>query len=362
MSYKDFISNFTELEICNLSLEPMEEEESVVKFNQSMAQGKWSKKGQTAGGCRNFPTFQSNPQFMLELKDGDDDDDDGKCSVLLALMQKDRRSQRHLGVADLCIGFSVYKVPDSFAGKLDKKFFDYNASVANSGSFTNLREVQNRFALVPGKYVVIPCSFNPDEEGDFLLRIFTEKATESKNVKNEDETPKENKDNDPHYELFLRLAGKDKEVDPEELQEILSIALKAELKGNKFRLETCRAMVSALDLDYSGKLDYDEFTEVMTLVRQWKETFKKYDRSRMGRIHKREVERALKAIGYTDIDDRLVDILMKRYSSRGGTIDFDDFCNCTLRLRAMSYQFQKHSKGGIVSLGKSDFLAATMLS
>ena len=152
----------------------------VVKFNQSMAQGKWSKKGQTSGGCRNFPTFHANPQFMMELKEGDDDDDDGKCSVLLALMQKDRRSQRHLGVADLCIGFSVYKVPDSFTGKLDKKFFDYNASIANSGSFTNLREVQNRFELIPGKYVVVPCAFNPEDEGDFLLRIFTEKATESK--------------------------------------------------------------------------------------------------------------------------------------------------------------------------------------
>lgn len=151
----------------------------VVKFNQSMAQGKWAK-GKTSGGCRNFPTFELNPQFMIELKEGDDDDDDGNCSVLLALMQKDRRSQRHLGVADLCIGYSVYKVPDDFSGKLDKHFFDYNKSIATSGSFTNLREVQNRFELKPGKYVIIPCAFNPDDQGDFLMRIFTEKATDSK--------------------------------------------------------------------------------------------------------------------------------------------------------------------------------------
>ena len=49
-----------------------------------------------------------NPQFIIDLEE--DDDGDGKCSCLVAVMQKNRRKQRKMGVQDLCIGFSVYKV------------------------------------------------------------------------------------------------------------------------------------------------------------------------------------------------------------------------------------------------------------
>jgi len=84
----------------------------VTNWNSLIINGSW--KGSTAGGCRNFPTFTDNPQYAIDLTE--DADGDGKCSVLIALMQKNRRQQKKLGVRDLCIGYAVYKVTLLFLG------------------------------------------------------------------------------------------------------------------------------------------------------------------------------------------------------------------------------------------------------
>ena len=57
-----------------------------------------------------FPeTFWHNPQYTITLLDVDDDEDD-KCTLIVALMQKNRRSQRRMGVECLTVGFAMYKV------------------------------------------------------------------------------------------------------------------------------------------------------------------------------------------------------------------------------------------------------------
>ena len=58
---------------------------------------------------------------------------------------------------------------------LETDFFRYNASAAQTKSFTNARETSARFKLQPGSYVIIPTTYEPGQEGDFLLRIFGEK-------------------------------------------------------------------------------------------------------------------------------------------------------------------------------------------
>ena len=53
---------------------------------------------------------------------------------------------------------------------------------ARSGIYVHYREIVKRFSLHPGYYVVIPSTFNPKEEAEFLLRMYTEKEVDSEYV------------------------------------------------------------------------------------------------------------------------------------------------------------------------------------
>ena len=61
---------------------------------------------------------------------------------------------------------------------MDKQYVDSNPCVVTLGSHTNSREAFGRGwnYYWPGRYIIIPSSLNPEEEGEFLLSIFTETA------------------------------------------------------------------------------------------------------------------------------------------------------------------------------------------
>eukprot|EP00118_Oscarella_pearsei_P028840 m.3059 g.3059 ORF g.3059 m.3059 type:complete len:660 (+) comp9038_c0_seq1:64-2043(+) len=344
MSWDDFKANFTEMEVCSLSADDLDEDTPTKTFKSSMAQAKWAK-GKSAGGCRNFPTFEKNPQFIVDLSEADDGDEDGLCSVVFAVMQKDRRAKRHLGAQDLCVGLSIYKVPDDFSGQLDKKYFDYHKSTATSGSFTNLREVVCRLDLGPGRYVLIPCTFNPDEEASFLMRIFSEKSVKPKGNDSQQSTA----GFDARWtEMFKRVAGRDGAVDAEELQELLTCAMKNELRGQRLPLDVCRALISFLDKDYNGKLNEEEFGTIFDLLLSWRTTFKKYDRSRMGKMASADF---LKALGNAGCKPpaTLATRLCRRYAKSDNKVVFEDFVNCLVRIDTIKKQIEKRGKGGRMS-------------
>ena len=107
-------------------------------------------------------------------------------------------------------------------GKLGAGFFKSHRSVCRS-DFINSREVTKRATLPPGKYVIVPCTFRPNEECQFVLRIFSEKKQTI--TTDDDETQIEDNDDDEEEqkpiteqneaifrEFFEKLAGRDKAI------------------------------------------------------------------------------------------------------------------------------------------------------
>uniref|UniRef100_A0A3B5M7W9 Calpain catalytic domain-containing protein n=1 Tax=Xiphophorus couchianus TaxID=32473 RepID=A0A3B5M7W9_9TELE len=173
MSFQEFLHQFSRLEICNLTPDALSQDATSF-WTTVTYEGSW-RKGSTAGGCRNHPnTFWINPQYKITLLEEDDDpeDDQAACSFLVALMQKDRRQFRRHDEDMHTIGFAIYEVRA-------KDFFLRHSSCARSESFINLREVSSRFRLPPGEYLIVPSTFEPSKEADFVLRVFTEKQSET---------------------------------------------------------------------------------------------------------------------------------------------------------------------------------------
>nr|XP_036878593.1 calpain-2 catalytic subunit [Manis javanica] len=218
MSFSDFLRHYSRLEICNLTPDTLTSD-SYKKWKLTKMDGSW-RRGSTAGGCRNYPnTFWMNPQYLVKLEEEDEDQENGEsgCTFLVGLIQKHRRRQRKMGEDMHTIGFGIYEVPEEMTGQtsvhLSKNFFLTHRARERSDTFINLREVLNRFKLPPGEYILVPSTFEPNKDGDFCIRVFSEKKADYQIVDDEIEADLEEIDiseddiDDGFRRLFVQLAG-----------------------------------------------------------------------------------------------------------------------------------------------------------
>ncbi|TRY86773.1 hypothetical protein DNTS_008308 [Danionella cerebrum] len=435
MSFGEFLRQFSRLEICNLTPDALCNDD-MSHWNTIKYHGAW-RKGSTAGGCRNHPnTFWINPQYKITLLEEDDDPEDEEvaCSALVALMQKDRRRYRRQGQDMHTIGFAVYewphevehgkekksqtqvagnpladgwldaiqiylgekvscwcpvmqKVPEEFAGcqnvHLKKDFFLTHSSCARSETFINLREVSARLRLPPGEYIVVPSTFDPSKEADFVLRVFTEKQSETEELDDEisadlgDEAEITEDDIDDSFKsLFAQLAGEDMEISVRELRTILNrvISKHKDLKTDGFSMDSCRTMVNLLDKDGSARLGLVEFQILWNKIRKLLEIFREFDIDKSGTMSSYEMRLALWVdlinadvestsffLKGFKLNNRLNQILVARYAENEA-IDFDNFVSCLIKLEAMFRSFRELDKEetGTAEMNLTEWLFMTM--
>uniref|UniRef100_A0AAY4EU89 Calpain-3 n=1 Tax=Denticeps clupeoides TaxID=299321 RepID=A0AAY4EU89_9TELE len=361
MNFEGFQNTFTKLEICNLTPDTLQDD-TPANWIVTVNEGRWVK-GSSAGGCRNFPeTFWTNPQYRIQLLEEDDDLEDGQhgCTLVIALMQKGRRQERHLGATLHAIGFFVYEVPKEMRGSnkpLPKDFFVYNSSVARSKSYVNLREVTERVRLKPGEYVIVPSTFEPHKECEFLLRIFTEKRIQPV----EQETEEEKK----FRAIFQQIAGDDMEICASELRTVLSNVMakreNTDIKTEGFSLESCRSMIALMDTDGSGNLNLQEFKHLWRKIKEWRSIFMRFDVDKSGTMKSFEMRNAVENSGF-QLNNELYNIIAMRYADAHMELDFDSYILCLVRLEGMFRAFRAFDKDGdgVIKLNVLEWLQLTL--
>ncbi|KAM4693242.1 calpain-8-like isoform 2-T2 [Discoglossus pictus] len=367
MAFSDFLSECSELQICNLSPDTITNSGQRY-WEVNLFHGSWTR-GSTAGGCQNHQDmFWTNPQFRIKLEKPDDDGSNPCCTVIVGLMQKNRRRQKKYGDYLLNIGYSVYRIENHTKAHLDRQFFMSHQPVATSGSFTNMREVSARFELPVGEYLIVPSTFEPFKAGDFCLRVFSEKAFKTLEVGDVVQAkpyePKvTEKDLTPDIKnIFDKLAGQNKDLNANELQIILNKLLAKRLTYKGFSLMTCREMISLLDMDGTGTLSLMEFNMLWMKIQKYMEIYLRADTDYSGTMDANEMRTALQDAGF-NLNNKIQQSIAQRYASSDLTIDFDSFISCMIRLETFFKIFHllETKKTGKIKLTLPEWLCTTLV-
>ncbi len=159
MEFSDFVKYFTEICICriiNTSFFSLSK-----TWSESSDYGRWCGSNERAGGCPNNRTFLKNPQYTFDVVSSEMQEE--------TLINLDQKSLRYLGKENLTFGFTLMKVEENRIYRLNleqEKVF--------TSSFINTRSICMRKKLVAGRYCIVPSTYQPNTEGEFLLRIYTE--------------------------------------------------------------------------------------------------------------------------------------------------------------------------------------------
>ncbi|KAK2154376.1 hypothetical protein LSH36_269g00026 [Paralvinella palmiformis] len=346
MSFEDWIENFERLSICHLYPDALTKE--VAKdmerhhWEVTKHHSEWVE-GFSAGGCGKTPNaelFWTNPQFAVTLNKTDDVDADGRCTLVVSLMQKSEDLKN-----DLYISYKIYQLRSNKPVLLSGQNYDKDSLQLYTvpSYYMNTREVTSHNRLSPGTYVIIPATYYPNKEGSFFLRVYTEAPAESKPVDTPTviEMPEDSRDK--IYDLFMKHSGGERRVDATELQNFLSDFYKTDIQRG-FGIEVCRSLVSMMDRDKSGLLDFEEIRKMITELNVWKSCFSSFDTNRSGNIDTFELGKLFEAIGFK-LSRSVMSSIIRRYGGKKKRLLFEDFIHCCTKIVVLYGEFYRNAKG-----------------
>ncbi|XP_043933111.1 calpain-5-like [Protopterus annectens] len=166
MDFKDFCYYFTDMVISR------QINTSFLSFHKTWVEARilseWnvsaSRLQNRSGGCiNNRSTFFQNPQFRFDVV--------GEESALVCLQQEDQRVHKKEGGGEnLAMGFEIFKV------EVNRKYRMHAVQQKiSSSAYIDSRSIFLRSELTEGRYVIVPTTFSPGETGKFLVRLFTDR-------------------------------------------------------------------------------------------------------------------------------------------------------------------------------------------
>ncbi|EQB78565.1 calpain-8 [Camelus ferus] len=332
MSFSDFLRQFSRLEICNLSPDSLSSKE-VHKWNLVLFNGRWTR-GCTAGGCQNYPaTYWTNPQFEIRLDEVDDHQEEGAgepcCTVLLGLMQKNRRRQKRMGQGMLSIGYAVYKVQAS--QRRGAKNMGAHGTRGDTRSPKRYVGADGEVPSLMGHGEHLPLEESQGPEGGLAVAAPSSAS--------------------------LGAASLDPQLDgPAYFAEQSSQPGKGtDIKFDGFDINTCREMISLMDSNGMGSLGLVEFKTLWLKIQKYLEIYREMDYNHLGTIDAHEMRAALKKAGFT-LNNQVQQTIATRYAGSKLGVDFDGFVACMIRLETLFKLFRLLDKdqSGIVRLSLAE--------
>ncbi|XP_006899763.1 PREDICTED: calpain-12 [Elephantulus edwardii] len=378
MELQDFLRHFNTVQICSLSPECLGPSPAGGGWHIHTFQGRWVRGFNSGGSLPGAETFWTNPQFRLTLLEPDEEEDDEegpwggwgaagaqglaqggsipKCTVLLSLIQRNRRRLRAQGLTYLTVGFHVFQIPEELLGIWDSprsRELLPRLLRADRSAFSARRDVSRRCRLRPGHYLVVPSAAHVGDESDFTLRIFSERRHTA--VEIDDNISADLQALMVPYaplergleQLFQELAGEKEELGASQLQTLLSIALEparahAQTPG-EIGLRTCEQLLQCFG--HGRSLALPHFQQLWGRLLQWQATFNKFDEDTSGTMNSYELRLALKAAGF-HLNNQLTQILTSRYRDSRLQVDFERFVSCMARLTSIFHHCSQYLDGG----------------
>ncbi|NXO22530.1 CAN14 protein, partial [Cisticola juncidis] len=380
MSLRDFKIHFVDLVICKLTPDLMSQEDGK-KWMYSLKSGRWVK-GSTAGGSLGFcnGNFWMNPQYWLNVLPVEDSKKSPRtCNVVISLMQK--HSTKHRNRAPhLFIGFLLYHqslpfFPGQYQDsnrKLPPRFFTRHQPVNKHQVFLDEREVTHDFHLEPCVYVIVPCTLEPQQESEFILRVFSRKHVLREIGGNTSFTLcKEIVDRyegkiweDFFTKHFEQVMACNPEINAVQLQRILNNISWRNFQSFRlnFSLDSCQGILALLDLNATGTLSIQEFRVLWKRLLFYLEVFQKRDTNRSGKLDLVELHAAVQETGIS-LSNEVCNLMAIRYGDPDLQISFESFVCFMLRVEIMGEAFRNLTQDGKgIYLRESEWMMMTLYS